>query len=303
VLAVILTARVLGAELGIARAVGAVVFSVVIGVTMHLIFIKEEKENEAKAAAQAEMPDEETRPLWQNALYFAAMIGVLVFANWGRPAEDAGFWSVVYQGKWLLTSVFSVALGVMLVLWFGVCWWKVVLTAIPVALLGVIAPEQPMWAFAAGVIGLSAFTSVDDGETGEWFESSWGFAKQIMPLLLIGVLIAGSLLGRVGYEGLIPSEWIADAVGGNSLASNFIASFAGAFMYFATLTEVPILQGLIGNGMGKGPALALLLAGPALSLPNMLVIRSVVGTKKTVAFVSLVIVMATISGLVFGSIF
>ncbi len=124
-----------------------------------------------------------------------------------------------------------------------------------------------------------------------------------MPLLLFGGLIAGALLGRVGHEGLIPSEWVARAVGGNSLAANFYASFAGAFMYFATLTEVPILQGLIGNGMGKGPALALLLAGPALSLPNMLVIRSVIGTGKTVVFVSLVIIMSTISGMIFGTIF
>ncbi|MCP5536553.1 MAG: permease [Akkermansiaceae bacterium] len=305
VLAIILTARVLGAELGIARAVGAIIFSIVIGVLMHLVFIKEEKEKAARQAVAASQTgqDEEQRPLWQNALYFASMIGILVFANWGKPDETTGMWSAIYQGKWMITSVFCLALGAMLILWLGVKWWKVVLTAIPVTLLALVLPEQPMFAFAAGVIGLSAFTSTDRGEAGEWFESSWGFAKLIMPLLLIGVLIAGALLGRVGHEGLIPSGWIANAVGGNSLAANFIASFAGAFMYFATLTEVPILQGLIGNGMGKGPALALLLAGPALSLPNMLVIRSVVGNKKTVVFVSLVIVMATFSGLIFGSFF
>ena len=117
------------------------------------------------------------------------------------------------------------------------------------------------------------------------------------------MLIAGALLGRPGHEGLIPSGWIAGLVGGNSLWANLFASVVGAFMYFATLTEVPILQGLIGAGMGKGPALALLLAGPALSLPNMLVIRSVMGTKKTIVFVSLVIVMATISGLIYGALF
>jgi uncharacterized membrane protein YraQ (UPF0718 family) len=138
---------------------------------------------------------------------------------------------------------------------------------------------------------------------GDWFDESWGFAKQILPLLLIGVFVAGALLGRVGHEGLIPSAWVAGAVGGNSLAANFFASFAGAFMYFATLTEVPILQGLIGAGMGKGPALALLLAGPALSLPSMLVIRSVLGTKKTAVFVALVIVMATFGGMIFGTFF
>ena len=301
VLAIALTARVLGVQLGIARAVGAVAFSVIIGLLMHLIFRKEEQE---KAAAQMAMPDEEVkRPLWQNGLYFFSMVAILVFANWGKPDVDTGLWAAVYSAKWIVTSVFAVALGVMLVLWFGVTWWKVALTALPTAALAVAFPEQPMVAFAAAVVGLSAFTSTDKGEAGEWFSSSWGFAKQILPLLLIGVLVAGALLGRVGQEGLIPSEWVGTAVGGNSLRANFIASFAGAFMYFATLTEVPILQGLIGNGMGQGPALALLLAGPALSLPNMLVIRSVLGTKKTVTFVSLVIVMATFSGMVFGVFF
>jgi len=298
VLAIVLTARILGLQLGIARAVGAVVFSVVIGYLMHLIFRKEE---EKKSAAQVAMTENEVkRPLWQNALYFGSMVGILVFANWGKPIESSGIWATIYNAKWILTSFFSASLGVILILWFNIKWWKVILTGIPVIVLAVLFPEQPMIAFAAGVIGLSVLTSTDKGETSEWFSSSWGFAKQILPLLLFGVLIAGALLGRVGHEGLIPPKWVANAVGGNSLRANFFASFAGAFMYFATLTEVPILQGLIDNGMGKGPALALLLAGPALSLPNMLVIRSVLGTKKTVVFVSLVIVMATISGMIFG---
>lgn len=301
ILAIVLTARVLGLELGIARAVGAIVFSIVIGLLMHLIFRKEEAE---RAAAQVTMPEAEVkRPLWQNALYFASLVGILLFANWGKPDQSTGLWTAIYNAKWFLTSGFSISLGLMLVFWFGMKWWKVLVTAIPVVTLAVVFPEQPLIAFTAGVIGLSAFTSTDKGETSEWFESSWGFAKQIMPLLLIGVLVAGALLGRVGHEGLIPSEWVFKAVGGNSLLSNFFASFAGAFMYFATLTEVPILQGLIGNGMGKGPALALLLAGPALSLPNMLVIRSVLGNKKTLVFVSLVIIMATISGMIYGTIF
>jgi len=301
VLAIALTARILGAEMGIARAVGAIIFSVIIGISMHFIFRKEEQE---KAAAQMMMPDEDvSRPLWQNGLYFFSMVGILVFANWGKPDLDTGIWASIYSAKWIITSTFAVSLGVMLVLWFKVKWWKVVLTAVPTAILAFVFPEQPMVAFAAAVIGLSSFTSTDKEEMGEWFSSSWDFAKQILPLLLFGVLIAGALLGRVGQEGLIPSEWVATAVGGNSLQANFFASFAGAFMYFATLTEVPILQGLINNGMGKGPALALLLAGPALSLPNMLVIRSVLGTKKTVVFVSLVIVMATISGMLFGVLF
>jgi uncharacterized membrane protein YraQ (UPF0718 family) len=300
VLAIVLTARVLGLGLGVARAVGAILFSVIIGVLMHLIFRKEEEE---KAFAQAAMSEPETkRPLWKNALYFAAMVGILVFANWGKPAEATGLWAAIYSAKWIVTSLCALALGVMLVLWFEVAWWKTVLTAVPVAALALLVPGRPIVPFAAGVIGLSIFTSTGRGETSEWFSSTWGFAKQILPLLLMGVLVAGALLGRVGHEGLIPSTWVARAVGGNSLAANFFASFAGAFMYFATLTEVPILQGLIGSGMGKGPALALLLAGPALSLPNMLVIRSILGTKKTIVFVSLIIVMATLTGMLYGAI-
>ncbi len=299
VLAIAMTARILGLELGIARAIGAIIFSVVIGVLMHLIFHKEET---AKANTQMAMPDTEVaRPLWQNALYFASMVGILVFANWGKSDASGGIWNLIHNWKWPIASLFALLLGIMLIRWFGVKWWKVALTAIPVAILALLFPDMPLLAFAAGTIGLSAFTSTDKGEAGEWFSASWTFAKQILPLLLFGVLIAGLLLGRVGAEGLIPSEWVASAVGGNSLRANFFASFAGAFMYFATLTEVPILQGLIDNGMGKGPALALLLAGPALSLPNMLVIRSVMGTKKTLVFVSLVIIMATFSGMLFGT--
>jgi uncharacterized membrane protein YraQ (UPF0718 family) len=300
VLAIVMTARILGTEMGIARAVGAILFSVVIGLLMHLFFRKEEAERQVMQMAQIE--EDVKRPLWQNALYFAAMVGILVFANWGRPQTESGLWAAIFGAKWVVTSAFAVALGAMLVGWFGVKVWKVGVAAVPVIILALIFPDQPLLAFTAGVIGLSAFTSTDDGEVGDWFSSSWGFAKQILPLLLFGVLIAGALLGRVGYEGLIPSDWVAQAVGGNSFWANFFASFAGAFMYFATLTEVPILQGLIGAGMGKGPALALLLAGPALSLPNMLVINSIMGVKKTVVFVSLVIVMATFSGLLYGSV-
>lgn len=301
VLAIILTASVLGVEIGIARGVGAIVFSIVIGVIMHLFFHKEE---EAKNAQNLAMPQEEVkRPLWQNGLYFASMIGILVFANWGKPDDTTGMWALIHASKWYITSLFSIALGVMLILWFEVKTWKILVVAAPTGLLAFLFPEQPLIAFAAGIIGLSAITSTDKGETSDWFSSSWDFAKQILPLLFYGVLVAGLLLGRVGGEGIIPSQWVSSAVGGNSLFSNFFASFAGAFMYFATLTEIPILQGLIGSGMGKGPALALLLAGPALSLPNMLVIKSVIGVKKTIVFVTLVIVMATISGFIYGNLF
>lgn len=301
VLALVLTARILGLELGIARAVGAISFSVVIGLLMHLIYRKEEL---AKAQVQAALPIPAViRPLWQNTLYFAAMVAVLVFANWGKPQESGGIWAAVYDAKWVITALSAVGLGLVLGAWFGIPWGQVGLVAIPVAVLAWVFPQQPLIPFAAGSLGLSLLTSRRDDEAGEWFQQTWDFAKQILPLLLGGVLIAGLLLGRVGQEGLIPSVWIERAVGGNSLGANLFAAVAGAFMYFATLTEVPILQGLIGAGMGKGPALALLLAGPALSLPSMLVLRSIMGAQKTIAYVALVVVMATISGLVYGTLF
>jgi hypothetical protein len=300
ILAIILTARVLGPELGIARAVGAVLFSIVIGLCMHLFFRREELEKVDSQAAQPE--PEVTRPLWQNALYFAAMVGILVFANWGRPTAESGTWHAIYVAKWPLTGFFALMLAVILVRWFQVAWWKLALAGLPALMLALLLPRLPQASFVAGVLGLTLVLNSGQEELQDWFASSWGFAKQILPLLLIGVIIAGALLGRPGSEGLIPSRWVADAVGGNSPLANLFAAFAGAFMYFATLTEVPILEGLLGAGMGKGPALALLLAGPALSLPNMLVIRSVMGTKKTLVFVLLVVTMATVSGLLFGAI-
>jgi hypothetical protein len=301
VLAIVLTARVLGLKLGIARAVGAVVFSVVIGLLMHLIFRKEEL---AKAEAAAQDPEPEVkRPLWQNVIYFASMVGILVFANWGKPMENAGIWHAIWLLKWPITAAFAAGLAIVLVRWFAVAWWKMLAVAVPAMVLAFVFPQQPMIPFVFGVIGLSVITSTSRDETGDWFSSTWTFAKQITPLLLFGVLAAGFFLGRPGKEGVIPSEWITAAVGGNSLRANVLASVVGAFMYFATLTEVPILQGLIGSGMGQGPALALLLAGPALSLQSMLVLRTVMGTKKMLTYVALVIVMATITGLIYGAIF
>jgi uncharacterized membrane protein YraQ (UPF0718 family) len=301
VLAIILTASVLGPEMGIARAIGAIVFSIIIGLSMHLLFRQEES---AKSRAQALLPTpEETRPLWQNALYFGSMVGILIFANWGQPQESGGVWGAIYAAKWPVTAGFAAALALILVRWFGVRPWKMGIIGLFTLAAAWFFPASPMVPFVVGLIGLTLLTSTSQDESGEWFEQSWGFAKQIMPLLLWGVLISGLLLGRPGNEGLIPSEWVSAAVGGNSFSANFVASCLGAFMYFATLTEVPILQGLMGNGMGKGPALALLLAGPALSLPNMLVIRSVIGNRKTFVYICLVVVAATLSGLLYGALF
>lgn len=299
VLAIILTARVLGLEIGIARAVGAVVFAVVVGAVMYLVFRKEEL---AKAEALAELPEEPPgRPLWQTGVFFAALIAILVFANWGAPAEEVGLWHSIYVAKWWFTSSAALALGLVLVAWYGVAWRGMVWPGIAVIGTSAGFSSHPAVPFTTGVVGLSALATNGNDEMREWLSSSWTFAKQILPLLLVGVLIAGLLLGRPGHEGLIPAGWISAAVGGNSLFANLFASVAGALMYFATLTEVPILEGLLGNGMGKGPALALLLAGPALSLPNMLVIRSIMGTRKTLVFVALTVTMATITGLIFGA--
>ena len=300
IMAIVLTARVLGIELGIARAVGAIGLSVVIGGCMHLIFLREEQE---KARMAADFADTESgRPLWQNVLYIGSMIAILVFANLGKSEDSGVLWTAFWRVKWYLTTLAALVLGFMLVRYYGMKWWKLVCVAVPVAVLAILFPDNPLLAFTAGFLGVGAFTSTaKEKELRNWFETSWDFAKKIMPLLLFGVLIAGLLLGRVGHEGLIPSEYVGKLVGGNSLLSNFFAAFAGAFMYFATLTEVPILEGLIGVGMGKGPALALLLAGPALSLPNMLVINSVMGSRKTVVFVSLVILFSTLLGFLYGN--
>lgn len=299
VLAIILTARVLGLPLGIARAVAAILFSIVIGLIMHMLF---QKRDGSGTDSRDVVPEAVTsRPLWQTVVYFAVMVGILIFGTWGKPAEVAGFWSTVYAVKWPLTGGLGLVLGGLLIAWFGVRWWKIAALAVIVAFPAVLMPDRPLIAYVTAVGGLSLLAGTSGAEMRDWLDQSWGFAKQIMPLLFFGVLVAGLFFGRPGQEGLIPSGWVTMAVGGNSLTANLFASVVGAFMYFATLTEVPILQGLLDNGMGQGPALALLLAGPALSLPNMLVIRSVIGTKKTIVFVLLVVVMATISGVIFGA--
>lgn len=260
VLAIIMTARVLGWRIGLARAIGAIVFSIVIGLLMALIFRGEEAERQ-KGLASVPDDDDAGRTLGQTAAYFAVLVGLLVFAAWGKPPEPIGFFYAVFNFKWLIVLGLLVLLAYQLYAWFR------------------------------------------RDELGDWVGSTWDFAKKTLPLLLAGVAVAGLLMGCPGADtGLIPSAYIGRLVGGNSLRANFFAAIVGAFMYFATLTEVPIIQGLLGSGMGQGPALALLLAGPALSLPSMIVIGRTLGLKKTAVFVSLIVAMATISGVIFGAV-
>lgn len=328
VLAIVLTARVLGWQLGVARAVGAVAFSVIIGLLMHLIFLKEER---AKAANPQEVflgdDDKPERPLWQVALYFLSMVGILVFANWAKPQETVGVWFAIFRAKWIITAAFAVLMGGCLWRFFRVKLACVILAAAPSAVLALILPQYPVAAFAAGSAGLAALTFFGGAELKDWRDQTWEFAKQILPLLFMGVLAAGFFLGSPEHKdaGIVPNIWIQVLVGDSPQAllsilghpnavapawlsvlwplwTNLFASVTGALMYFATLTEVPILRGLLDSGMGQGPALALLLAGPALSLPNMLVINSILGPKKTLTFVGLVVAMAAATGMIFGAI-
>ena len=302
ILAIILTGRVLGIEFGLARALGAVVFSIVIGLAMQFLFRKEEAEKEA-AALNTPVPEDD-RPVWKTAVPIALMIGILVFANWGKP----GNLSVeTLSGETLIGARAGETIEEVRVALPG----EESVTAIPRSEIESVsyAPSfytsiyQNRFIVAAILLALLVLLMVRWNsleETKTWGASTWSYAKIILPYLFGGVLIAGFLLGRPGHEALIPAEWVARWVGGNSWGSNAFASLSGALMYFATLTELPIVQGLQGAGMGNGPALALLLAGPALSLPNMLVIRKVLGTKKTLAYVALVVVAATLTGKVFG---
>lgn len=258
VLAIILTAKVLGWQMGLARAVGAISFAVITGLLMAFIFRKDDAQRQT---GEIFLPEEDgkARALWQDGLYMLTMVLILVFASFARPTEtDGGLWRLIFSAKWYLTAALIIVLAVMLKKWFV------------------------------------------KEELKGWMEATWGFSKQILPLLLGGVLVAGFLLGRPGYPALIPEQYIQALVGGNSLWANFFASIVGALMYFATLTEVPILQGLIGAGMGQGPALALLLAGPALSLPSMIAIASIMGIKKTAVYCSIVVVLSTIAGMGYG---
>ncbi len=307
ILAIILTARILGFEIGLARVIGAVVFAVLTGLIMATIYRKEEKE---KAEAQMNFPEvPETRPLWHTALHFFTLVLILVFANWGSPASEdtSSLWYMIWSNKWLITGVFGLVLVYSMIYILKMKTWQV-LTGAAITLVSALIFANPLISMVIAIAAVATIGLTDksaDGENREWILSSWGFTKQIVPLLAIGVVIAGFLLGSThgdtSIPGVVPNQWVAWLVGGNSVFANFFASILGAFMYFATLTEVPILQGLMASGMGKGPALALLLAGPSLSLPNMLVIRNVMGTRKTLVYISIVVVLSTIAGLIFGS--
>lgn len=313
ILSIILTARILGIEMGIARTIGAVLFSVVIGLAISFIFRKEEK---AKKEEQMNivLPPEK-RPMWHTSFHFFTLVLILVFANWGAPAaSDTGLWYNIFTYKWYITGGLSLLLcwSLVKILKLRTLWVVIgaVATLISVILANMFISNTklvPLVPMITGITALSIILLFDkrNEENKEWALSAWGFAKQILPLLAIGVVTAGFLLGSshddTAIPGIIPNSWIEWAVGGNSMLSNFFASFSGAFMYFATLTEVPIIQGLLASGMGKGPALALLLAGPSLSLPNMLIIHKVLGTAKTVVYVTLVIVMSTLTGFIYGN--
>ncbi len=258
VLAIVLTARILGWQLGLARAIGAIFFAVITGLLMAFFF---RKDDAARTAGQMYLPDgeEKGRTLFQDAMFMLTMVLILVFAAFARPVQGStGIWPAIFAAKWYITVGLLIILVLMLKAWFM------------------------------------------KEERSEWVQSTWGFMKQIFPLLGAGVLVAGFMLGRPGHSALIPEHYIQALVGGNSLWANLFASVSGALMYFATLTEVPILQGLIGAGMGKGPALSLLLAGPALSLPNMLVIGGIMGVKKTATFCGIIVVLSTIAGMCYG---
>ncbi len=297
VIAILLTARVLGAHLGIARAAGAITFSVVIGLLMQFIFRKDEAERSEEALT---VPDAEHRPIGRLLFMFVVMIALLAFVNWGEPDSPAGAAAWVHAHRWILAAAGAGTLAVVLAAWFGIRLWALALAGAAAAFAGLVFPGTPQAGFIVGLAALAVVGVTGTRETREWMSESWGLTSEILPLLFIGILIAGAMLGRPGHEGLVPAAWVERVVGGNALRANAAASLAGGLMYFCTMTEVPIVQGLMGAGMGKGPALAFLLAGPAVSLPNILVLRSIIGTRKTATYILLVVAFSTLLGYIYG---
>ncbi len=308
VLAIFLTARVLGFELGVARVVGAIVFGIIIGLLMALFFRKSE-ETRTRATMQMPDPPAAKRPLRQSALLLGAMIAFLVFSDWFNPGErvvqlkeDGTRFQAVLERE--LMGQYQIRLvepydehqpGDI------ISMYKSDISLEPVKPdYWVVQIHKIRWYLAAAMgllVVVMSLKWLDKDEFKEWMENTWTFSKLLVPLLFAGVFAVGFL------GALIPEKQVAAWVGGNSLTANLVASVVGCLFYFATLTEVPILQTLVDNGMGSGPALALLLAGPALSIPSILVIRSVIGNTKTAVFVGLVVVMATIAGMAFGALF
>lgn len=258
ILAIVLSYKVFGWELGLTRMIFSVIFAFIIGLIMQAIFSKEDEKRLTDERLFQNVGGPDARSLGQMVLFMISMIGILVFLNWAPSSGASSGWDFIFRAKYWITGAFGLLLIYSLVRWFT------------------------------------------KDELVEWGGATRDFALQILPLLFGGVLVAGFLLGRPGQEALIPSAWVASLVGGNSLFANFFAAISGAFMYFATLTEIPIVQGLLGAGMGQGPALALLLAGPSLSLPSMLVIGGELGFKKTATYVALVVFFSTLAGLMFG---
>jgi len=258
ILAIVLSYKVFGWELGLARMIGAVFFSVLIGLIMQFLFRKDDEGRLTNQAMFEYDDSSEERTPRQILFYMISMIGILVFINWADSRGGSVVWDTIFRFKYVIVTFFVLMLIYALIRWF----------------------------------------TRDD--LGLWVRETRDFSLQIFPYLFAGVLAAGFLLGRPGHEALIPVSWVSSLVGENTLSANFFAALSGSLMYFATLTEIPILQGLMGAGMGKGPALALLLAGPTLSIPSILVIGRELGVKKTSVYVVLVVLLSTGAGWLFG---
>jgi len=304
ILAIFLTARVLGFDIGLARALGAVLFAFIVGLAMAGFFRKKEE-------ARADTPlifrggEEKGRPLWKTTLYFACMVLFLVFSDWYNPSIATVKFKDGTQMKVHVRYETQDTLTLQLYNEAGKVEGEVktynkseIASIEPVPSL-TLSIYKIRW-YLAGVMFLAVMVMVlswfSRDEVKQWMHATWDFTKLLVPLLYGGVFVVGF------FSVFIPEQVVASLVGDNSIFSNFFASIVGTFFYFATLTEIPITQILMKFGMAKGPVIALLLAGPAVSLPNMLVIRSIMGTKKALAFILLVIIMATIAGLIFGAI-
>lgn len=303
VLAIFLSARVLGLDLGIARAVGAIMFAVIIGLLMHFVFRRSEGQRQKKLLQMPEEPPS-PRPLWKTALFFASMVTFLIFSDWYNTNDVT---IALRDGTRIEANVrFSRPETLEIQEYDTAGRLGTEMRRLSRTEIQTMTPK-PGWVMTvhgmkwglAGVMGLivalMTWRWFDRQERKNWMKATWDFGMLIVPLLFGGVFVTG-VIGA-----LIPESQVATWVGGNSLASNFVASLVGMIWYFATLTEIPIVEMLTRLGMGKGPALALLLAGPALSLPSILVIHQIIGTRKTVVFSFLVVVMSTIVGLAFGA--